>query len=142
MPATVAPTAADAAIRIDLGIFARDEADSIGALIADLGRQDIMAEPAIDLRVLVLANGCRDETVAQARTAAAALPSGGSADVSEKRTVSKLSAPPVVRARWAWPMGGSPGSSSRAMICAVVSDAARTIGVATPAVPCPCARTG
>lgn len=59
---------------LDIGIFAHDEAGQIGQLIADLGRQEIFAGEEPDLRVLILANGCTDATVPEARAAIAALP--------------------------------------------------------------------
>lgn len=61
-------------MQIDIGIFAHDEANGIAAVIADLGRQDIFGTSDLNLRILVLANGCRDATVAQANAAIAALP--------------------------------------------------------------------
>lgn len=59
---------------LDIGIFAHNEAALIGALIGDLARQDLIRGPAADLRILILANGCTDDTVARARAALAALP--------------------------------------------------------------------
>lgn len=59
---------------LDIGIFAHDEAATIAALIGDLARQDLIRDPAADPRVLILANGCTDDTVARARAAVAALP--------------------------------------------------------------------
>lgn len=70
-------------LHLDIGIFAHDEADTIGALIADLANQDIFEDDRIDLRVTVLANGCRDATVAMARSALERLP----ASISERITV-------------------------------------------------------
>ena len=60
--------------RLDIGLFAHNEASGIAATIADLGRQDIFACDSVDLRLLILANGCSDDTVAVARAAVAALP--------------------------------------------------------------------
>lgn len=57
-------------LRVDIGIFAHDEASGIAAMLAGLARQDIFAAPGIDVRVLVLANGCTDATAAEARRAA------------------------------------------------------------------------
>lgn len=76
MPLPLLQTAPAAGSRlcIDIGIFARNEADAIGNLIADLGAQSIMSDDRIDLRMVVLANGCCDQTAARAREAAAALP--------------------------------------------------------------------
>lgn len=61
-------------IRIDLGIFAHDEERRIAGLLEAVAGQDILRADGIDLRVLVLANGCRDDTVAQARRAVSGLP--------------------------------------------------------------------
>lgn len=61
-------------IKLDIGICAYNEASRIADLIMDLSGQDIFADPAIDLRVLILANGCSDDTVGVARAAIAALP--------------------------------------------------------------------
>lgn len=63
-----------APLPLDIGIFAHNEAASIAVLIADLGAQSQLSDPAADLRVTLLANGCTDDTVAVAREALAALP--------------------------------------------------------------------
>lgn len=60
-------------VSMDIGVFAHNEAAGIGALIADLGRQSIFRRPDIDLRILILANGCTDDTVPVARRAIQAL---------------------------------------------------------------------
>lgn len=62
------------ATTIDLCIFAHNEAASIGDILADLAGQTVMDRPDIDLRVLVMANGCSDDTAARAEAARAALP--------------------------------------------------------------------
>jgi hypothetical protein len=65
-------------LRVDLGVFAHDEAAGIAAMVAGLRAQ--VPPPGVDLRLLVLANGCRDDTVARARAAGAEvadLPQGG-----------------------------------------------------------------
>lgn len=65
-------------LRVDLGIFAHDEAAGIAAMVAGLRAQAV--PPGVDLRVLVLANGCHDDTAARARAAGAEvadLPEGG-----------------------------------------------------------------
>ncbi|MEZ5798318.1 MAG: glycosyl transferase group 2 family protein [Paracoccaceae bacterium] len=65
-------------LRVDLGIFAHDEAAGIAAMVAGLRAQE--AGAGIDLRLLVLANGCRDDTALLARAAGAEvadLPEGG-----------------------------------------------------------------
>lgn len=64
-------------LRVDLGVFAHDEAAGIAAMVAGLQAQ---AVPGVDLRLLVLANGCADDTAARARAAGAEvadLPQGG-----------------------------------------------------------------
>jgi glycosyltransferase involved in cell wall biosynthesis len=64
--------------RVDLGVFAHNEAAGISAMVAGLQAQAV--PEGVDLRVLVLANGCTDDTVARARAAGAEvadLPEGG-----------------------------------------------------------------
>lgn len=61
-------------LTVDLAIFAYNEADGIGGVLRGLGGQDVFAQPGLDLRVLVLANGCSDDTVAQAEAARADMP--------------------------------------------------------------------
>lgn len=70
-----APGAAGAPVCIDLGIFAHDEGQRIAGLLESLAGQDIWGQGDIDLRALVLANGCRDDTVGRARAAVAMMPS-------------------------------------------------------------------
>lgn len=53
---------------VDIAIFAHNEAGNIPALVATLGQQDIWDNPAFDVRILMLANGCTDDTVMQTRT--------------------------------------------------------------------------
>lgn len=68
-------------LRADLGIFAHDEAQGIAAMVAQaLVQREACAAAGIDLRILVLANGCRDDTAARAAAAGAEvadLPQGG-----------------------------------------------------------------
>lgn len=52
-------------MRVDIGIFAHNEAAGIAAMVARLLAQDILADPAFSARILVLANGCSDDTVAR-----------------------------------------------------------------------------
>ena len=64
-------------MKVDLGVFAHNEAAGIAAVVRALRAQ---AVPGLDLRILVLANGCRDDTAARAATAGAEvadLPEGG-----------------------------------------------------------------
>lgn len=58
---------------IDIGVFAHEEAMNIGAILADLARQNMLVTEGVDARVLVLANGCSDATVPRARDAIASL---------------------------------------------------------------------
>jgi glycosyltransferase involved in cell wall biosynthesis len=68
-------------LRADLGIFAHDEAAGIAAMVAAaLAQAGVCRAAGVDLRVLVLANGCRDATAVLAHTAGAEvadLPEGG-----------------------------------------------------------------
>lgn len=67
-------------MRVDIGVFAHNEAQGIAAMVARLLQQDILHDPAFSVRVLVLANGCSDDTVAQAQSAGVEvvnLPEGG-----------------------------------------------------------------
>lgn len=71
---------ADRPIRVDIGVFAHNEAAGIAAMVARLVAQDILQAPGISARLLVLANGCGDDTVARAQhpaVAVADLPEGG-----------------------------------------------------------------
>ncbi len=64
-------------MRVDIGVFAHNEGAGIAAMVARLLAQDVSG---MDARVLVLANGCTDDTAAQARAAGAEvadLPLGG-----------------------------------------------------------------
>ncbi len=55
-------------MRVDIGVFAHNEAKGIATMVARLLAQDL---GGLEARVLVLANGCRDDTVARARAAGA-----------------------------------------------------------------------
>lgn len=66
-------------LKVDIGVFAHDEAQGIAAMVAELGRQDILLTPDIAARVLILANGCTDGTAAAAERASAAI--GGRIEV-------------------------------------------------------------
>lgn len=68
------------ALRVDIGVFAHNEAGGIAACLAALQAQDIFARDGVKARLVVLANGCSDATVAVARAAGAEvadLPKGG-----------------------------------------------------------------
>jgi glycosyltransferase involved in cell wall biosynthesis len=52
-------------MRVDIGVFAHNEARGIAEMVSRLLAQDILADPAFSARVLVLANGCSDDTVAR-----------------------------------------------------------------------------
>ncbi|GLS85404.1 hypothetical protein GCM10010873_03770 [Cypionkella aquatica] len=67
-------------MRVDIGVFAHNEAAGIAAMMARLLAQDIFADAGFEARALVLANGCVDDTEALARAAGAEvadLPEGG-----------------------------------------------------------------
>lgn len=59
---------------IDIGIFAYQEEAGIAAMLRDLARQTILRDDRFSVRVLVLANGCRDGTAAAARAVVEAFP--------------------------------------------------------------------
>jgi glycosyltransferase involved in cell wall biosynthesis len=64
-------------MRVDFGVFAHNEAAGIAAMVARLFAQDLTG---LDARIMVLANGCTDDTAAQAKAAGAEvadLPLGG-----------------------------------------------------------------
>ncbi|WP_151718845.1 glycosyltransferase [Gemmobacter serpentinus] len=64
-------------MKVDIGVFAHNEAAGIGGMVAGLLTQDM---GAFDVRILVLANGCTDRTADLARAAGAEvadLPDGG-----------------------------------------------------------------
>lgn len=64
-------------LQVDIGVFAHNEAAGIAAMVARLLAQDLTG---LDARVVVLANGCTDNTTALARAAGAEvadLPKGG-----------------------------------------------------------------
>ncbi|WP_066262934.1 glycosyltransferase [Hydrogenophaga flava] len=52
-------------IRVDVGVFAHNEAGGITRTLQELMRQEVAG---LDVRVLVLANGCTDDTAELART--------------------------------------------------------------------------
>lgn len=56
-------------LRVDLGVFAHNEAEGIAAMVAGLQAQVLPGD--VDLRLLVLANGCKDDTAARAVAAGA-----------------------------------------------------------------------
>ncbi len=67
-------------MQVDIGVFAHNEAEGIAAMVARLLAQDILLDPVFAVRVLVLANGCSDDTAAQARAEGVEvvdLPEGG-----------------------------------------------------------------
>ena len=65
---------------VDIGVFAHNEAEGIAAMVGRLLAQDILADAGLSARLLILANGCSDDTAARARAAGAEvvdLPEGG-----------------------------------------------------------------
>lgn len=55
---------------VDVGVFAHNEAAGIAAMVQALAAQDLLTASGMDVRILILANGCTDDTVARARAAA------------------------------------------------------------------------
>jgi glycosyltransferase involved in cell wall biosynthesis len=67
-------------MRVDIGVFAHNEAQGIAAMVARLAAQDILTTAGFSARILLLANGCTDDTVARAQHPAIEvvdLPEGG-----------------------------------------------------------------
>ncbi len=69
--------------RIDIGVFAHNEASNIGALIDTLGRQNLLHDPDFHVRLHILANGCSDATCALAHAALARLDVGADGQVHD-----------------------------------------------------------
>lgn len=53
---------------VDIGVFAHNEESGIAAMLTELARQTVFRDPRYSVRVLVLANGCTDDTVNAAGT--------------------------------------------------------------------------
>jgi glycosyltransferase involved in cell wall biosynthesis len=63
-------------MRVSIGIFAHNEENQIGRLLASLAEQDLIADAAgrgINVEIITLANGCTDSTEAAANAANALL---------------------------------------------------------------------
>lgn len=71
----------ESGVIIDVAVLAYNEEAVIGAFLTDLAQQSIFDVPGVDLRVLVLANGCRDATVAVARRALENMPADRAARI-------------------------------------------------------------
>lgn len=56
------------ALRVDIGLFAHNEAAGIADMLRGLAAQDILFATEFSVRVLVLANGCNDATVTVAKS--------------------------------------------------------------------------
>jgi len=54
---------------VDIGIFAHNEADGIRAMLRNFLAQELFRDPAFDVHLHILANGCTDATVAEAQQA-------------------------------------------------------------------------
>jgi glycosyltransferase involved in cell wall biosynthesis len=57
-------------IKIDIGIFAHNEASGISEMLSQLVTQDVFLTAELDVRIVVLANGCTDATATIARSLA------------------------------------------------------------------------
>ncbi|MFC3060252.1 glycosyltransferase [Paenirhodobacter populi] len=68
---------------VDIGVFAHNEAGRIGPMLESLFDQDIFADPAQAPCLHILANGCRDATVAEARAVVAARGMAGTVRVHD-----------------------------------------------------------
>ncbi|MDX8349212.1 glycosyltransferase [Cognatiyoonia sp. IB215446] len=62
--------------KVDLAIFAHNEEHNIGAVLTMLAKQSIFENAEISVRIIVLANGCADQTVSVAQTTIRELPHG------------------------------------------------------------------
>lgn len=60
------PPQTDMACVIDIAVFAYNEAANMAKLIEDVARQTVFGRADVDIRLLILANGCTDDTVAVA----------------------------------------------------------------------------
>lgn len=69
------------ATRIDIAIFAHNEAHNMDALLATLARQDIAQAPDLSVRFVICANGCTDDTVPVARAIIAGMDGADAYDV-------------------------------------------------------------
>ena len=63
-----------AVVRLDMAILAHNERRDLPKLLEDLSKQTLLADPEMDIRISVLANGCTDDTVDVARAKIASLP--------------------------------------------------------------------
>lgn len=72
-----------AVTRVDIGIFAHNEAGRIGPMLDSLFAQDIFRNPGSDTVLHILANGCRDATVAEAQARIAAQAGGFAVQVHD-----------------------------------------------------------
>ncbi len=61
-------------VQVDVGIFAHNEGGRIGAIIRDLAKQDVFESEYITVKMHILANGCSDQTVADAEKAVSKFP--------------------------------------------------------------------
>ncbi len=66
---------------VDIAIFAHNEETRIGAMMSSLAQQTIFTNSRLSTRLLVLANGCQDETCDMARSAAQKFPDPGIVEV-------------------------------------------------------------
>ena len=62
------------ALTVDIAILAHQEEATVGVALGDVARQTLLADPSLDVRIWLLANGCTDRTAERARSAAEALP--------------------------------------------------------------------
>lgn len=62
--------------KVDLAILAHQEEATVASVLADVARQSLLADPTVDVKVWLLANGCTDRTAERARAAAEGLPQG------------------------------------------------------------------
>jgi len=54
-------------LRLDIGILAHNEERDLPEMLGDLCQQTLLADPAVDIQIYFLANGCSDNTVSVAQ---------------------------------------------------------------------------
>ena len=61
-------------MKLSIGVLAYNERNTIGATVASLLSQSVIVDPAIEMEIIIVANGCSDDTADVARKALGAAP--------------------------------------------------------------------